>query len=160
NSPLDDPDLLQLQEMIGHVCHTLAKMIVKDGEGATKLVEIRVRRARSDKDAEKVGFAVANSSLVKTAFFAGDPNWGRIMAAIGYSGANIREDHISISFDKVKMVKKGIGTGKEVEKKVAGVMQHKEYTITIDLNVGSSETSVWTTDLSYDYVKINVAYRS
>ncbi|MEK6583452.1 MAG: bifunctional glutamate N-acetyltransferase/amino-acid acetyltransferase ArgJ [Nitrospirota bacterium] len=160
NSPLDDQDLLQFQEMIGHVCRTLAKMIVKDGEGATKLVEIRVRRARSDKDAEKVGFAVANSSLVKTAFFAGDPNWGRIMAAIGYSGANIREDRISISFDKVKMVKKGIGTGKEVEKKVAGVMQHKEYTITIDLNVGSSETSVWTTDLSYDYVKINVAYRS
>ncbi len=160
NILLDDKELALFQEMIGYVCRSLAKMIVKDGEGATKFVEIRIRRAKSDKDAEKVGFAVANSSLVKTALFAGDPNWGRIMAAIGYSGADVREGHISISFDKVKMVRNGIGIGKEVEKKVADVMKKKEYRITIDLNIGSSETSVWTTDLSYDYVKINVAYRS
>jgi len=160
NSPFDNKDLAQFQKMIGHVCRSLAMMIAKDGEGATKLVEILVRRAKSEKDAEKVGFAVANSSLVKTALFAGDPNWGRIMAAIGYSGANIREERISISFDKVKMVKNGLGLGKEIEKKVAEVMKNKEYMITIDLNVGSCETSVWTTDLTYDYVKINVAYRS
>jgi len=160
NSPFDNKDLAQFQKMIGHVCHSLALMITKDGEGATKLVEILVRRAKSEKDAEKVGFAVANSNLVKTALFAGDPNWGRIMAAIGYSGANIREERISISFDKVKMVKNGLGLGKEIENKVAEVMKNKEYMITIDLNVGSSETSIWTTDLSYDYVKINVAYRS
>jgi len=160
NSPFDNKDLAQFQKMIGHVCRSLAMMIARDGEGATKLVEILVRRAKSEKDAEKVGFAVANSSLVKTALFAGDPNWGRIMAAIGYSGANIREERISISFDKVKMVKNGLGLGKEIEKKVAEVMKNKEYMITIDLNVGSCETSVWTTDLTYDYVKINVAYRS
>ncbi len=160
NSPLDNKELAQFQKMIGHVCHSLAMMIARDGEGATKLVEIRVRRAKSEKDAEKVGFAVANSSLVKTALFAGDPNWGRIMAAIGYSGADIREERISVSFDKVKMVRNGIGLGKEIEKKVAEVMKNKEYMITVDLNVGSYETSVWTTDLSYDYVKINVAYRS
>ena len=160
NSPFDNKDLAQFQKMIGHVCRSLALMITKDGEGATKLVEILVRRAKSEKDAEKVGFAVANSSLVKTALFAGDPNWGRIMAAICYSGANIREERISISFDKVKMVKNGLGLGKEIENKVAEVMKNKEYMITIDLNVGSSETSIWTTDLSYDYVKINVAYRS
>ena len=160
NSPLGNKDMSQFQKMIGHVCRSLAMMIARDGEGATKLVEILVRRAKSDKDAEKVGFAVANSNLVKTALFAGDPNWGRIMAAIGYSGADIIEGRISISFDKVKMVRNGLGLGKEIEKKVAEVMKNKEYMITIDLQVGSCETSVWTTDLSYDYVKINVAYRS
>lgn len=160
NDQLDNKELALFQKMIGHVCRSLAMMIARDGEGATKLVEIRVRRAKSEKDAEKAGFAVANSNLVKTALFAGDPNWGRIMAAIGYSGADVREERISISFDKVKMVKNGLGLGKEIEKKVAEVMKNKEYMITIDLNVGSCETSVWTTDLSYDYVKINVAYRS
>lgn len=160
NSPFDSNDLAMFQNMIGHVCRRLAMLIARDGEGATKLVEIMVRRAKSEKDAEKVGFAVANSSLVKTALFAGDPNWGRIMAAIGYSGANIREERISISFDKVRMVKNGLGLGKDIEKKVAEVMKNKEYKITIDLNAGSCETAVWTTDLSYDYVKINVAYRS
>ncbi|MCC6542922.1 MAG: bifunctional glutamate N-acetyltransferase/amino-acid acetyltransferase ArgJ [Nitrospirae bacterium] len=160
NSPLANKDLALFQKMIGHVCRSLALMIARDGEGATKLVEVFVRRAKSDKDAEKVGFAVANSSLVKTAIFAGDPNWGRIMAAIGYSGAVVIEDRISISFDKVKLVRNGLGLGKEIEKKVAEVMKNKEYLITIDLNVGNCETSVWTTDLSYDYVKINVAYRS
>jgi len=82
------------------------------------------------------------------------------MAAIGCSGADVREERISIFFDKVKMVKNGLGLGKEIENKVAEVMKNKEYMITIDLNVGSCETSVWTTDLTYDYVKINVAYRS
>lgn len=160
NSPLDGRELAQFQKMLGYVCRTLALMIARDGEGATRLVEVRVRRAKSERDADMVGYAVANSNLVKTALFAGDPNWGRIMAAIGYSGADIREERISVSFDKVRMVKNGMGLGKEVEKKVAEVMKNKEYMITIDLNVGSSGTSVWTTDLSYDYVKINVAYRS
>lgn len=160
NDPLDRKGLLQFQMMIGHVCRSLALMIVRDGEGATRFVEIRVKRAKSDKDAEKVAFAVANSSLVKTALFAGDPNWGRIMAAIGYAGADIREERISVSFDKVKMVGNGIGLGKEAEQKVAGVMKNREYVVTIDLNVGRSDATVWTTDLSYDYVKINVAYRS
>ncbi len=82
------------------------------------------------------------------------------MAAIGYAGADIREERISVSFDKVKMVGNGIGLGKEAEQKVAGVMKNREYVVTIDLNVGRSDATVWTTDLSYDYVKINVAYRS
>ncbi|MBI5756818.1 MAG: bifunctional glutamate N-acetyltransferase/amino-acid acetyltransferase ArgJ [Nitrospirae bacterium] len=160
NCRLDEKGLVQFQGMLEHVCGRLSKMIVKDGEGATRLVEIRVRGAKNSMDAEKVAFAAANSNLVKTALFAGDPNWGRRMAAIGYSGAHVREDRIIISFNKVVMVRNGTGMGKEVERKVAEVMSNKEYSITIDLNVGNAETSVWTSDLSYDYVKINVAYRS
>lgn len=160
NTPLAGKELGKFQEMLERVCAELASMIVKDGEGATKLVEIRVRGARSMKDADRVGRAVANSMLVKTAIYAGDPNWGRIMAAIGYAGAYIREEDIAISFDKVTLVKRGVGLGKPVEQRVAEVMKNREYTITIDLNVGDEEATVLTTDLSYDYVKINVAYRS
>ena len=103
---------------------------------------------------------MANSSLVKTALFACDPNWGRIMAAIGYSGAHVREEGISVSFDKVQLVRNGAGLGKEIEKKVVEVMRRREYAITIDLNAGRAGATVLTTDLTYDYVKINVAYRS
>ena len=94
-------DLEKFKEMLEHVCAVLSRMIVKDGEGATKLVEIRVKGAKNIKDAEKTGVSVANSNLVKTALFACDPNWGRIMAAIGYAGAHVSSDDISISFDKI-----------------------------------------------------------
>ncbi|MDD5435523.1 MAG: bifunctional ornithine acetyltransferase/N-acetylglutamate synthase, partial [Nitrospira sp.] len=160
NSVLEGKELGHFQEMLDYVCRALARMIVKDGEGATKLVDIRVKGAKTTADAEKVGFSVANSNLVKTALFAGDPNWGRIMAAIGYSGANFTEENISITFDKINFVRKGVGRGKDIEKRVAEVMHRNEYTITIDLNAGQSEATVLTADLSYDYVKINVAYRS
>ena len=109
NRSLQGKGLQQFDEMLHHVCAKLSRMIVMDGEGATKLVEVRVMGARSRRDAEKVGFAVANSSLVKTALFACDPNWGRIMAAIGYSGAHIRGEVISVSFDKVQLVRNGAG---------------------------------------------------
>lgn len=160
NKGLSDRDIEQFEEILEYVCTSLSRMIVKDGEGATKIVEIKVRGARNKRDAEKVGFAVANSSLVKTALFACDPNWGRIMAAIGYSGAYIKEEAVTISFDKITLVRNGVGLGKGVEKKVSKVMSNRGYGITIDLNVGDTETAVLTTDLSYDYVKINVAYRS
>lgn len=160
NSALEGKELDRFQEMLDYVCYALARMIVKDGEGATRLVEIRVKGAGTSDDAEKTGFAVANSNLVKTALFAGDPNWGRIMAAIGYSGANIKEGKISISFDNVNLVRNGAGRGKDIENKVAEVMRKREYSITINLNVGKSYARVLTCDLSYDYVKINVAYRS
>ncbi|MBI5192172.1 MAG: bifunctional glutamate N-acetyltransferase/amino-acid acetyltransferase ArgJ [Nitrospirae bacterium] len=160
NNSLKGKELEFFQEMLDFVCYTLGRMIVKDGEGATKLVEIKVKGAKNIKDAEKVGFAVANSNLVKTALFAADPNWGRIMAAIGYSGAAICEEKIAIFFDKTKFVNNGIGRGKDIEQKVAEVMRQKEYTITIDLNSGDAEANILTSDLTYDYVKINVAYRS
>ncbi len=160
NKSLTGKTLGQFEKMLEHVCAALARMIAKDGEGATKLVEIRVRGAKNVRDAEKVAFAVANSNLVKTALFACDPNWGRLMAAIGYAGAYVREEDISITFDHINLVKNGIGLGKDVEKRVVEVMRNREYAITIDLNAGSAGTNVLTTDLSYDYVKINVAYRS
>lgn len=160
NRSLEGKGLQQFGEMLDSVCERLSRMIVMDGEGATKLVEVRVKGAKSRKDAEKVGFAVANSSLVKTALFACDPNWGRIMAAIGYSGASVRGEGISVSFDNVQLVRNGVGLGKEIEKKVVEVMRRREYAITIDLNRGPAGATILTTDLTYDYVKINMAYRS
>ena len=97
------------------ILYELSKMIARDGEGATKLIEITVKGAKSERDAEKAAFAVANSNLVKTAMYGNDANWGRIMAALGYSGADIREEKVDISFGKVKVVHKGLTTGKDRE---------------------------------------------
>jgi glutamate N-acetyltransferase/amino-acid N-acetyltransferase len=148
------------REMLIQVTTRLAKMIVMDGEGATKLVEIRVTGARSTRDAGLAAFAIANSSLVKTTFFGEDPNWGRIMAAIGYSGAVIQEDRIAISFEGVPVARKGMGLGGDLENQAREVMRRREFVLSVDLGMGKGETVVWTSDLSYDYVKINVAYRS
>ena len=159
-NPVTPSAYRQFSGMLRHVADRLAKMIVMDGEGATKFIEIRVKGAKSIRDAERAGFATANSSLVKTMFFGEDPNWGRIMAALGYSGAFLREDRIKITFDKVRVVARGMGLGKDREMEARKVMKQREFTLTIDLGVGRGEATVWTSDLSYDYVKINVGYRS
>ncbi|MBI5181574.1 MAG: bifunctional glutamate N-acetyltransferase/amino-acid acetyltransferase ArgJ [Nitrospirae bacterium] len=148
------------QEGLSYVCKELAKMIVKDGEGATKFVEIRVKGAKSFNDAKKIGMAIANSNLVKTALFASDANWGRIMCAIGYSGIKVNVGKIDVLFNNVKMVGKGIGLGEDAEKEAAEVLNQKEFAITVDLRLGMAEATVWTCDFSYDYVKINAAYRT
>jgi len=138
----------------------LAKMVVKDGEGATKLVEVLVAGAADEKDALKAARAIANSPLVKTALFAADANWGRIICAAGYSGATMEPEKAEIWFDKVCMVKGGVGLGKEAEAKATKVLKGAEYKITVKLGAGKAEARVYTTDLSYDYVKINAEYRS
>lgn len=148
------------QDGLNYVCTELAKMIVKDGEGATKFVEIRIKGAKTFNDAKKIGMAIANSNLVKTALFASDANWGRIMAAIGYSGIKVNPDKIDLFFNNVKMVGKGIGLGIDAEKEATKVLKQKEFSITVDLHLGKAEAAVWTCDFSYDYVKINAAYRT
>jgi glutamate N-acetyltransferase/amino-acid N-acetyltransferase len=139
---------------------TLAKKTVADGEGVTKVVRILVERARTASEAEKVARAVANSPLVKTAFFGEDANWGRILCAAGYSGVPIDAEKVDIFFDDVQVVRKGRGAGAEKEEPATAVMKKGEYTVRLDLHRGASRTFLFTTDFSFDYVKINASYRS
>ncbi len=144
--------------MLERLCTRLAHMIVRDGEGATKFVEIEVGGARTESDAQRTARVIANSLLVKTAFFGEDANWGRIVAAVGRSGADIEPDKIGIYFDGVPVVRAGTATGKEGE--VADIMKRKEIKLKVDLKLGKKSAVIWTTDLSYDYVRINASYRS
>ncbi|BEH09956.1 bifunctional glutamate N-acetyltransferase/amino-acid acetyltransferase ArgJ [Geobacter sulfurreducens subsp. ethanolicus] len=146
--------------LLEKVLLSLAKLIVKDGEGATKFVEVTVKGARSDADAKRAAMAVANSCLVKTAFFGQDANWGRIFAAVGYSGADVEPDRAELFFDDVRMVQGGVFAGGDAEARGTGVLRKKEFTVTVDLHLGDGRATVYTSDLSYDYVKINADYRT
>jgi glutamate N-acetyltransferase/amino-acid N-acetyltransferase len=155
-----DRDGEVFQSMLSEVCENLAKSIVKDGEGATKFIEIQIQGAKSREDARRAAYAVAHSPLVKTAFFGEDANWGRILSAIGHSGAQIDPDRIDVFFDKVPVARNGIGMGSRWEEKGGLVLKKKSFKVTVDLHQGKSQFSVFTTDLSIDYVKINASYRS
>jgi len=150
----------KFQSMLSEVCQNLAKSLVKDGEGATKFIEILIQGARDREDAKQAAYAVAHSPLVKTAFFGEDANWGRILCALGHSGAQINPNHIDVFFDKVPIVKNGMGTGSRVEERANQILKKKSFKVTVDLHKGKSQFSVFTTDLSIDYVKINASYRS
>lgn len=138
----------------------LAKAIVRDGEGAKKLVEIKVTGASAGNEAKKVAYAVANSPLVKTAFNGEDANWGRIMAAIGRSGVSIRPEQIRISFDSVSLVENGLGCGLSAEQAATEIMRKDEFALLIDLGRGNSGYNVWTCDFSKEYIEINGSYRT
>ncbi len=142
------------------VLDELSIMVVKDGEGASKTVRILVEGARSDRDARIVADSVSESCLVKTAFFGEDANWGRIMMAVGKSGAYVDPDRIDISFDHVKMVENGVGLGDDAEAEASSVLRQDRFTVLIDLRLGPGKADVLTCDLSIDYVKINADYRS
>jgi glutamate N-acetyltransferase / amino-acid N-acetyltransferase len=148
------------QAMLSEVCQNLAKNVVKDGEGATKFVEILVKGARHREDARKAAYAIAHSPLVKTAFFGEDPNWGRILCALGHSGAKINPDKIDIFFDQAPIVKRGMGVGGRSEEEAGQVLKNKSFRVTADLHLGRSDFTVFTTDFSFDYVKVNASYRS
>ncbi len=147
-------------KLMEEVLVTLAKMIVKDGEGATKLVEISVVNAPSDEDAKKIADTVANSNLVKTAFFGEDANWGRIVAAMGRSGVDFAYDRVDICFNEVRLVENGLYAGPDAEKAASEVLKLPEFTIVLDMKSGGGEAVVWTCDFSLDYVRINADYRS
>lgn len=137
----------------------LAKLIIRDGEGATKLVTIDAVGARSEADAKKVCQAIANSPLVKTAFFGGDANWGRVLAAAGYSGAELAPEKTGLEFCGVKVLENG-GRADYLEADVAARMRGKDVSVRIDLGLGQGSWRYWTCDFSYDYVKINADYRT
>jgi glutamate N-acetyltransferase/amino-acid N-acetyltransferase len=138
----------------------LAKMIIKDGEGATKAVTLKVEGARNEEEAKTLAFTVANSPLVKTALFGQDANWGRIMAALGRSGVSFDPNRVDIFFNTVQVVKKGIGLGVEAEALAGKILKNPTLTICIRLHQGPIKTSVYTCDLSLDYVRINADYRT
>ena len=140
------------------VTRELALKIVKDGEGATRFVTVHVTGAASRHDARTVARAIAKSPLVKTAWNGGDPNWGRILAAIGYSGARVEENRVDITFDSVLAVKDGQAAVGSSLKDLEDVYARKEFTVTVQLNGGKGEHTVYTCDLSRDYVAINAEY--
>lgn len=154
------PGYRKFAALLKEVLFPLAKMIAFDGEGATKLVEIRVEGARTEAQAQKAARSVANSPLVKTAFFGNDANWGRILCALGYSGVSFNPQKVDVFFDRVWLVHQGKATGLRQDQRATEVMKKREYTVRIDLNQGKKQASIWTSDFSYDYVKINAAYRT
>lgn len=156
----DSSELKDFQRLLNEVCLSLALQVCRDGEGATKMVAIQVVGAKNINDAKKIATTLATSPLLKTALFGEDPNWGRILAAIGRAGPRLDPEKIGISFDGIYVVKKGKGIGQEIEKKVKRVMEKREFTISVILGDGNADWRIWTTDLSYDYVKINASYRS
>ena len=137
----------------------LALKLVEDGEGTTKVVEVRVQGARSVSEARKVAFSVANSKLVKTAFYGEDPNFGRIMVAIGYAGVPVNPDKIDVFFDSVPVVRRSVGLPAN-ESRAAQVLKRHSFMVKIRLHQGKASASVWTSDLSHEYVRINSAYRT
>jgi len=156
----DSPEGAAFAGQLASVLLDLAKMIVRDGEGATKLVEVVVRGALNDAEAHLAARSVATSSLVKTAFFGEDANWGRIIAAVGYSGAEVDPDKVEILFGDVSVARNGVSTGKELEEQATAVLKTPEFTVTVDLHLGDGRSAYYTSDLTYDYVKINAAYRT
>ena len=157
---LDTEESKIIGEMLADLLKDLALQIVSDGEGATKLVTIRVEGARSEDEAELAARTIANSALVKTAFFGEDANWGRIIAALGRSSIDFDPDKVSIAFDDVLMVQDGLGLGIDAEAKATRILQQKIFSVTIDLKIGQAAGEVYTCDLSIDYVKINADYRT
>jgi len=153
-------DKESFQIILDKVLIDLAKMVVKDGEGATKLVEIIIRGALNDKDAYKIADTIANSNLVKTALFGEDANWGRILAAAGRAGVKIDPYKADIFFDDVMIAKDGMWCGEKAEEEAAKILKRDEFAISVDLNMGQGSASVLTCDFSIDYVKINADYRS
>lgn len=154
------PEEAAFAAALEEVLQELAKMIVRDGEGATKLVRVQVEGAASEADALAVARSIATSSLVKTAFFGADANWGRIIAAAGYAGVAIDQERVRILFDDVPMVENGLGMGAEQEARATEVLKKAEFTVTVELGLGTGSAWYHTSDLGYEYVRINADYRS
>jgi len=150
-----------LREAINQVAMQLAQAIVRDGEGATKFVTVQVQGGANQQECLDVAYAVAHSPLIKTALFASDPNWGRIVAAIGYAGvADLQTQQVNVYLDDVCIVANGGRAASYTEEQGAAVMQQAEILIRIELERGGCTETIWTTDLSHEYVRINAEYRS
>ena len=169
-----EKSLKAFREALDFVTLSLARMIVADGEGATKFVEIKVQNARSSEEAKKAAYSIANSNLVKTAFFGEDANWGRIMVALGQAGIRLKEERISISLSplcsplagkrecpsggRALIIVKGGRTAKFDKNRIKKIMSGENIRLTVDLKLGREGAIVWTTDLSENYIRINPRY--
>lgn len=157
----DDPRFAQVIQVLSRVFIRLAQLIVRDGEGATKFITVRVEGGASPQECCDVAYSVAHSPLIKTAFFASDPNWGRIVMAIGKAGIDqLDQSKVQVWLDDVQICRDGGAAADYTEAQGAAVMQQSEITIRIALGRGDATDTVWTCDFSYDYVKINADYRS
>lgn len=146
---------------LDEVCAQLAQLVVRDGEGASKFITINVQSAQNIDEARKVAYTIAHSPLVKTAFFASDPNWGRILAAIGRAGVvQLNVEIIDIYLDTVCIARAGERDANYTEAQGKAVMQQDDISINVQLNRGKAAATVWTTDLSHEYVRINAEYRT
>ena len=156
-----DPRYKQLKDLLGSLALELAQAIVRDGEGATKFITVRVENAKTRDEARQAAYAVAHSPLVKTAFFASDPNLGRLLAAIGYAGiADLDTDTVEMYLDDVLVAENGGRAASYTEEQGQAVMAKDEITVRIKLHRGQAAATVYTCDLSHDYVSINADYRS
>jgi glutamate N-acetyltransferase / amino-acid N-acetyltransferase len=160
-SSIDSADSTEFGHALASVLRDLAIQVVMDGEGATKLIEINVAGAIDTASARQVAFTIANSPLVKTAFFGQDANWGRIVAAAGRSGVPLNPEKVALFFEDLCVFKGGTPvTGKEIEERATRIFKQKEIRVRLDLNMGSAAFTAYTCDFSFDYVKINASYRS
>ncbi len=161
NPPIQEKDGAYSAFLAGlkDLTRELAKDIVRDGEGATKLVEVKVKGARDFAAARQVAKAIANSNLVKTAIFGCDANWGRIICAAGYSGVDFIPEQVDIYLGDEQVAAKGAGLPFD-EDRAKKILEQDEVAITVDLHMGGGLATVWTCDLTYDYIKVNASYRS
>ena len=157
----DSPDGQRLYDAMSDIAKKLAQAIVRDGEGATKFIEIEVAGGRTTAECRQVAYAIAHSPLVKTAFFASDPNLGRILAAVGYAGlSDLDPTRIDLFLDKVHVVSQGGRHSQYLESDGQRVMKQSEIKVRVQLGRGDASDTIWTCDLSHDYVSINADYRS
>ncbi|HQA26957.1 MAG TPA: bifunctional glutamate N-acetyltransferase/amino-acid acetyltransferase ArgJ, partial [Candidatus Competibacteraceae bacterium] len=146
---------------VREVCIDLAQAIVRDGEGATKFITLQIEGGRDEAECRQVAYTIAHSPLVKTAFFASDPNWGRILAAVGRTGlADFDLEQVRIHLDEVCIVNAGGRADDYTEERGQAVMSRSDITIRVELGRGEASARIWTTDLSFDYVRINAEYRT
>lgn len=155
----EHPDYPAFFEALLACAQDLAKMIARDGEGATKFLEVNVAGAATWEEAKTAAMAIAKSPLVKTAFFGKDPNWGRIVCAAGYSGAQMEPDKVNLEIGGVRLVEKGMNCNVPLES-LKDIMEQHDISMKIDLGAGKEEATVWTCDFSYEYVKINGEYHT
>ena len=156
---LDSPLFPLVVDAVTEVCGELARMIVRDGEGATKFITVTVRGAASDADAEEAAMSVANSPLFKTAIFGGDANWGRVVMAVGKSSATVDPALIEVVFAGITVCRNGTGFAFD-EEAASSALAEPEIDVVVDLHLGGGQSTVWTCDLSYEYVRINGEYRT
>ena len=157
---INDTRLKNFEEALNSVLLNLAKRVVADGEGASKFITINVNNSKTENDAKKIAFSIANSSLVKTAIAGEDPNWGRIIMAIGKAKIKINLNKLGIKFGTIKVIERGNLINTYNEQEVAEYMKSEKIDLTIDLNLGTKNFTAYTMDLTEKYIKINADYRS
>ena len=157
---INDDRIKDFEKCLHSVLLNLAMRVTADGEGASKFIVINVKNAKKEQDAKKIAFSIANSPLVKTAFAGEDPNWGRIIMAIGKSGVSLNLSKLNISFGDIKIIEKGELVENYSEESAKDFMKNENIDLNIDLNIGSKNFTAYTMDLTKKYIEINADYRS